>query len=229
VRVPLTARISTTGLPAVTGTFSAACTPSPACLGTANVVAPFTISRGANGDGPYRALAIGIAPVDSDGVTTIYDLDTVNVVTGANNHTNVGSTEVRYGRIKVSNAYGSELLPLALTATAQYFTSTEWVNSTTDNLTNLTLAATYPLLDKNGVATGSATSASRTPASNFLAGQLSIKLAKPAGGTTLTGTATINPTNNPAAASTYLPVTPGTATFGVYKGKNDYIYRRESF
>jgi hypothetical protein len=62
-----------------------------------------------------------------------------------------------------------------------------------------------------------------------LAGQLTINLAKPVGAAIITGTATINPTNNPAAAINYLPVTPGTATFGVYKNKNNFIYRRESY
>jgi MSHA biogenesis protein MshQ len=225
VRMPLI----TTGLSAVTGQFLATCTSSPACLGTANVIAPFTIDRGTTGEGPYRALDIGIAPVDSDGVTTSYDLDTVRVVAGANNHTKVGRTEVRYGRIKVSNAYGSELLPLTLMASAQYFTSTGWVNSINDYLTDITLAATYPLLDKNGNPTGSTTSASRSPASGFLAGQLTIKLAKPAGSGTVTGIATINPTNNPVAASAYLPISKGTATFGVYKGAKEFIYMREAY
>ncbi len=225
VRVPMTARISTTGLPAVTGKFLTTCTPSPACLGTANVIAPLMISRGASGDGPYSALDVGIAPMDSDGVTTIYDLDTVNVVAGANNHTKVGRTEERYGRIKVSNAYGSELLPLSLSATAQYYTASGWVNSITDNQTNLTLAAIYSLLDKNGNPTGSTTSASRSPASGMLAGQLTIKLAKPTGGATVTGIATISPT-----APGYLqPIIPGTATFGVYKSSNSFIDRRESY
>lgn len=132
-----------------------------------------------------------------------------------------GTTETRSGRIKVSNAYGSELLPLTLTATAQYYSATGWANSVTDNVTNLTLAATYNLLDKNGNTTGT-TAASKSPASGLSAGKLTITLAKPSGGAS--GVATIAPT-----APGYLPVTPGTGTFGVYKGNNSYIYRRESY
>jgi len=229
VRVPLTARISTTGLPTATGSFSSTCTPSPACLGSATVIAPFMFSRGTSGDGPYSVLDVGIAPVDSDGVTTVYDLDTVNVTAGTSNHTKVGRTEVRYGRIKVPNSYGSELLPQTLYAAVQYYTSTGWLNSITDHLTDVTLAATYPLLNTNGVATGSTTAASRSPTSGFLAGQLKIILAKPSGAATVTGTATINPANNPVGAASFLPITPGTATFGIYKNNNNFIYRRESY
>lgn len=211
VRVPLTARISTTGLSSVTGTFVS---------GIANVIAPFMISRGTSGDGPYSALDVGIAPVDSDGVTTLYDLDTVNVVAGTNNHTKVGNTQVMYGRIKVSNNYGSELLPLSLTAAAQYYTANGWVNSVTDNITQLTLAATY--------AVGAGATAVTAPLTrNLVSGVFPIELGKPSGGAT--GIATISPKTNPLSVISYLPITSGTATFGVYKNNNGFIYRRESY
>ncbi|MBI5007026.1 MAG: DUF11 domain-containing protein [Nitrosomonadales bacterium] len=124
-----------------------------------------------------------------------------------------GGVAVLSGRIKVSNAYGSELLPLTLTATAQYYTATGWMNSTTDSVTNLVLNASYPV--------GTGTSAvTLTPSSGDLAnGVLTIRLAKPSAGA---GTATVGPT-----APGYLPVTAGTATFGVYKSNNSFIYRRE--
>jgi MSHA biogenesis protein MshQ len=126
-----------------------------------------------------------------------------------------GGVKVVSGRIKVSNAYGSELLPLTLTATAQYYTATGWVNSITDSVTNLVLAASYP------VGAGS-TAVTLTPSTGDLSsGKLTIRLGAPG----VTGTATITPTTAPG----YLPVTSGTATFGVYKGNNSYIYRRESY
>lgn len=118
------------------------------------------------------------------------------------------------GRMKIFNAYGSELLPLTLTATAQYYTASGWVNSITDSATNLSLAASYP------VGAGS-TAVTLVPSTgNLSGGTLNIKLGAPG----VAGTATITPT----AAPSYLPVTSGTATFGVYKGNNSYIYRREN-
>jgi len=132
-----------------------------------------------------------------------------------------GGVKVVNGRIRVSNAYGSELLPLKLTATAQYYNGSGWATVNTDNASNLTLSATYNLLDKNGAVTGT-TAASKSPASGLSAGILTITLAKPSGGTT--GTATISP-GKPA----YLQLVPGTGTFGVYSGNNNLIYQRESY
>jgi len=74
-----------------------------------------------------------------------------------------GGVKVVSGRIKVSNAYGSELLPLNLTATAQYYTANGWVNSISDSNTHLTLTATYPVGSGN-------TAVTLTPASSNLSG-----------------------------------------------------------
>jgi MSHA biogenesis protein MshQ len=165
------------------------------------------------GTTPTSPTDIYLRATDTDGVTSLR--------VPANTSVEVGIMVVS-GRIKVSNAYGSELSPLTLTATAQYFSgaATGWINSVTDNVTSLALAAAYNVV-KNGVTTGT-TAASKSPASGLLAGNLTITLAKPTGGAT--GTATVSPT-----APGYLPVTPGTATFGVYKSNNDFIYRRESY
>jgi MSHA biogenesis protein MshQ len=126
-----------------------------------------------------------------------------------------GAVKVVSGRVKVSNAYGSELLPLTLSATAQYYSANGWLNSTTDSITQLTLATSYTV--------GAGSSAvTLNPASGILAGGLlSIKLSKPSAGA---GIATVTPT-----VPGYLPVIPGTATFGVYKNNNQFIYRRESY
>ena len=221
VRTPLGARVSMAGLPAVTGQFLSTCSPAPACLGSANVTVPFMISRSASVEGPYAAFDVGIAPQDSDGaLMATYDLDTVNLVAGANNHALIARTEVRYGRIKLSNAHGSELLKLPLTATVQFWNGTFWVTSVTDSVTSLTLAATYNLLNKSGAITGT-TSPTPTGAAAFTNGILNISLSKPTGGA---GSTTVVPT-----VPTYLPLTGGRATFGVYKGNNEFIYLRENY
>lgn len=217
VRTPLGARVSMAGLPAVTGKFLSTCTPTPACLGTANVTVPFMISRSASADGSYAALDVGIAPQDSDGAKPVYNLDTTNVVAGANNHALIGRTEVRYGRIKLSNNHGSELLRLPLTATVQYWNGTFWVTSATDSVTSLTLAATY---DLSG-AVNNKTTPTPAGAATVTNGILNISLAKPTGGA---GSTTVVPT-----VPAYLPLTGGRATFGVYKGNNEFIYLRENY
>jgi hypothetical protein len=122
------------------------------------------------------------------------------------------------GRMKVSNAFGSELLPLRLQAIAQYFTANGWVNSTTDSVTSLTLAANYNVV-KNGAITGT-TTPTPTGLTTLNAGVRNIVLSAPTGGAT--GTAVVSPTAPP-----FLPVTAGSATFGVYNN-NNFIYRREN-
>ncbi|MDP2143409.1 MAG: hypothetical protein Q8J80_04690 [Gallionella sp.] len=131
-----------------------------------------------------------------------------------------GGVKVASGRIKLSNAHGSELLKLPLTATVQYFNGTFWVTSAMDSLTSLTLAATYDLLNKSGAITGT-TTPTPTGAATVTNGILNISLSRPTGGA---GSAMIVPT-----VPTYLPLTGGRATFGVYKGNNEFIYLRENY
>ncbi|OGS88257.1 MAG: hypothetical protein A2061_06310, partial [Gallionellales bacterium GWA2_59_43] len=56
--------------------------------------------------------------------------DAVNAAVTSSGSTE-GTTEIRSGRIKLSNAHGSELLPLPLTATVQYYNGTYWITSAT--------------------------------------------------------------------------------------------------
>ena len=112
--------------------------------GAANIALPFNLYRDPTApSGPYAALDVGIAPQDADGaLMAAYDLDTVNVVAGTNNHTKIGNTEIRYGRIALSNAHGSELLDLPVTMTAQYWNGS-WIRNMEDTGTSgVTLALT---------------------------------------------------------------------------------------
>ena len=153
---------------------------------------------------PVAPTDIYMRAVDTDGVTSLRGVSSVE-----------GGVKVVSGRIKLSNAYGSELQPLTLTASAQYYTASGWLNSITDSVTNLALLPSYP------VASGT-TTVTLTPSSgNLSGGKLNIRLGKPSAGA---GVAAINP-----AAPAYLPVTPGKATFGIYKGSNNIIYLRENY
>jgi MSHA biogenesis protein MshQ len=92
----------------------------------ADISLPFSILRPASPVGPYSFFNVGIAPTDSDLVTTSpYDIDTVNVTEATpKNHTKVVSTIVRYGRLTLANANGSELLNLPLGARMEYWNTT---------------------------------------------------------------------------------------------------------
>ncbi|MCR4304740.1 MAG: hypothetical protein NUV63_11050 [Gallionella sp.] len=194
--------------------------------GNAAVTAPLSITRLAAADGPYAALDIGIAPVDSDGVIMgAFDLDTD--ATAGNDHALIGTTEVRYGRTKLSNAHGSELLPLTIAATAQYWDGAAFVTSATDSIS--IFAAT---LGVTGVSDSNyqknlnsgETSVITPPASVvFVNGVASYRLSAPGANNNGSVDMTIS-------VPGYLPTSAvARATFGVYKGANEFIYLRENY
>lgn len=155
--------------------------------------------------------SIFMRATDTDGVTSLRAVPATSVE---------GGVTVASGRIRLSNAHGSELLPLPLTANVQFWNGTFWVVSATDSVTSLTLAATYNVLDKSGATTGT-TTPTPTGTATVANGILNINLSKPTGGA---GSATVTPVG-PA----YLPLTGGLATFGVYRGNNEFIYLRENY
>lgn len=183
--------------------------------GVANISTPLAIARGAAENGPYAALSVGIAPVDSDSVATVFDLDTNGDAVADRARVNSAVTEVRYGRTKLSNAHGSELLALPLTATAEYWDGADWAVSADDNETSLTLnAANYQY--KTGGTWVVAPPANAT----VTAGILNYTLSSGSG----TGSVDIS-----VSLPTYLPGNTARATFGVYKGNKEFIYLRENY
>ena len=182
-------------------------------LGVADVVAPISFTRGAAEDGPYTALNIGIAPVDSDGVTTIFDLDTD--ATAGDDRTLIGSTGVRYGRARINNAHGSELLALALPIVAQYWNGTSFITSADDHLSVFSIGLGNYRINLNA---GETTLTLPTIAN----GAGSIRLSAP-------GTGNNGSVDATATSPPYLPGNTGRATFGVYSGSNIFIYQRESY
>lgn len=127
-----------------------------------------------------------------------------------------GGVKVVSGRLKIANAYGSELLTLPMAVTAQYYNGTSWVTSATDGLSlpggtvTATAVAGTTLCAGLGFAT--------TPLA-VNAGKGSITLTRPSNGRC---SADISLT-----APAYLPSASGRATFGIYK--SPLIYRRENY
>lgn len=138
-----------------------------------------------------------------------------------------GQPEIRSGRIKLANAHGSELLALPITATVQFYNaSNTWVTSTTDSATqfNTNLSPTgnvqaviakgpLALANVNVLTPGVVTFATGVRTFNLAASRV-------AGSADLTIV---------TAPSYLLPSTAGRATFGVYKGNNEFIYLREAY
>lgn len=131
------------------------------------------------------------------------------------------------GRFKISNAYGSGLLPLPITADVQFYDGTAWQRSTMDSITKID-----PRVDPNGnfKPTGMAVTATSTAQLSVSGGKLQGFELKAPGAS---GTATLSFTSPSGAPDiSYLltnTLVTGEAVFGTYTGKRPYIYQRESY
>ena len=186
--------------------------------GGASISAPLAITRAAAPDGPYTAFDIGIAPVDSDGVTTVKDLDIDNDAVNDRTQVNAASTTLRYGRIAFANAYGSELLPLSIPVTLQYWDGSRYVTASDDDITTLGSADIVYSNWTQNLAAGETTA---SPASIvFVNGAASLRLSAPGAGNQ--GSVDIA-----SSAPPFLSGGSGRATFGIYRGNDTFIYLRE--
>jgi hypothetical protein len=162
---------------------------------------------------------IFVRAVDEDNVTSLL------AVPGASIE---GGVKVVSGRVKIGNAYGSQLLQLSMSATVQYYDGTSWLTSLTDSVTSLTLA-----LSNYQCKTGCAWTTTPTPASGqAIAGILSFQLSQPSGGGTGSLDVSISAPDYLLAGSNGAAVNPskaGRATFGIYKGSEEFIYLREVY
>jgi MSHA biogenesis protein MshQ len=164
------------------------------------------------------------------------DADNVSSRIAATPGTSIeGGVQVVSGRMKVSNAYGSELLPLPITATVQYYnTAGNWLTSSTDNLTSFNAAANLvPSIVKGPLVIGNIAMPNSTV--TVVNGMKTVKISAPG----VTGSADIGlggvgapsyllsgsngAATNPSAAGA------GRVTFGIYKGANEFIYMREAY
>ena len=166
---------------------------------------------------PVAPTDIYVRAVDTDNVTSLRGVSSIE-----------GGIKVVSGRINISNAHGSELLPLPIAVTAQYWkdAASGWLTSTTDSVssfvaTNVLFGNYQKNLTAINYPNSGATSV--TPASIVFAnGVASYTLAKP--GTGNNGSVDMN-TNAPS----YLPSNTARATFGIYKNANEFIYLREMY
>ncbi|MBC7456165.1 MAG: hypothetical protein H7335_21185 [Massilia sp.] len=189
--------------------------------GAAELVVPLTVFRGAAPAGPFASVKIAVAPADPDSVKlAAYDLDTVNLVAGSANHVQTGDTILRYGRLSIDNAYGSELLKLTMKVNAQYWNGTGYASNTLDSCTPPLYA---PLSDyRGGVTALNLPSSSLTPGSPLALGAGALVLVKPAPAPVAKGSVKLT-----SGYPEYLPGY-GRATFGVYKA-GPVIYVRETY
>ncbi len=232
---PLTTQLDTTL--AASGSFAS---------GVAMISAPLILSRGTTPSGPYDALAIGIAPLDSDGAgMAAYDLDTTGVSPTIGNHTKVSTTQVRFGRLRMLNAYGSEALALPVSLTAQYWTREGYYLTNSDDSCTVLPIASITMGNYLKQLKACATQLSPTGQLTLVSGQLpapGLALSKPgrgnAGSVDLrinlsavpSGMSCLGASESPATAANmpwFGSEPTARATFGIYKSR--LIYLRENY
>ena len=206
-------------------------------------------------DGPLMP-EFGIAPVDADGVKiSPYDLDIVTPT--GNDHASLGLTQLLFGRIKLTNAHGSDRLNLPIPMRAEYWNSSAgaFVTNTLDNCTTFS-CANFTLTNYRG-----GINASNEPTDNLVlgstctasttmsAGAAKLTLLKPKAKPSSKGSvdvcldlassdANYTCTATTTAAmpwlqgrwtgkATYVDDPKARATFGVYR--SEYIYLRELY
>ena len=211
------------------------------------------VARAASPDGPYPGTQFGIAPVDSDAVAMAsHDLDVDGV--GGNDHAMVaGTTELRFGRLKFFNAFGSELLPLPLRYETQYYDSAAsgFKTNSADNCTSISGrvgADNYvykqgsgpwtPTITVGGLAAGRGTLTLSPPGAGRsvrldIAANLGSAAAVPTScrplSLSVAGGAALSYLRNICTGTSYDKDPIGNVVFGVHKNADAFIFMREMY
>jgi MSHA biogenesis protein MshQ len=103
-------------------------------------------------DGPYDALDVGVQLTDSDSVVLVNrDMDASNTSctadpTGTSSGTctakKLVTTKMRYGRLRLANAFGAEQLPLAVPTLTEYWNGLRWLKNMDDSCTSFNIPTT---------------------------------------------------------------------------------------
>lgn len=200
---------------------------------------------------PFNAsLSLAANIADSDGVSYAgnpFVLSGIGFDDG--NAATATDAQMRYGRIRLSNAHGSELTTLPVPMTAQYFNGTAFVAATDDQCSVATVSLSDPIAaptdsltvadsciwDNDTLSGGNRCATIGTAADNYreAAGltdgnfNLNLKATNKIGALDVTATVanwlkfdwTGNGNQNPVAR----------ATFGIFKGDSKQIYLREVY
>jgi len=217
----------------VTGTFN---------NGSANIDAALRLLRTSGTDGPFSKLAVGIRPVDKDGValsTSALDLDPT--LSGGNTHHQVGLTDIRQGRVVMENAFGSQFQDLAVPLYAQYYAgpASGFVANGADNCTAIGTALLdlgnnqqNPAQGVTTIAVGAGSTTASIAHDPMAAGQTGLSLSAPNDsgyvdiGVNLSTLPWLQYDWDGNGAHDNNPPT-ARATFGSYRGDDRIIYWRE--
>ena len=182
-------------------------------------------------DGPYEAFSLKAALNNNP-----ENLQFASVNGHAMSRSSVAqssTTRLRYGRLQIENAYGSELLDLPLKMTARYYNGSAYVLNTLDNCTNITSANfTATALKGAVVATVAKNNLVGTGPVTLVGGKIpdgsGFKLAKPNPLPAGKGSVKLSTSNGGLyPVDDFLPGV-STATFGIYRS-GPVIFVREMY
>ncbi|HLF23443.1 MAG TPA: DUF6701 domain-containing protein, partial [Burkholderiales bacterium] len=197
-------------------------------------------------DGAFENTEIGIAPQDTTDIVALAPaaLNRDWVAPAGNDHLLYGTTHLRFGRLLLQNAFGSELLPLPVPMRVQYYVdaATGFVTNSVDNCTtipsaDLRLANGVTTVDGPGpIAVGTQTTTATIANNPVASGDAALSFSAPGGG----GNGFVDVTIRPGQLPSYLQFDwdsdglydnnpTGRATFGIYKGSPRNIYLRERY
>lgn len=162
----------------------------------------------------------------------------------------------RYGRLKLGNAFGSELLDLPIPLEAQYWNGTNFITNTQDSCTTL-VAANFALGNYTKGLTATNTGVSHISVGGFISGKSKLQLTRPSPAASGSVDIALNLGVSAASVDQFCTAWSGTAptsngadktylrgkwcqtnydrdprarvTFGIYKNANEFIYLRETY
>jgi MSHA biogenesis protein MshQ len=188
----------------------------------------------------YADIDLEIDVVDADGIRATEPLSISDIpFTGENKGNGVNTDEMRWGRLALQNAYGSEQVALPMPFRAEYFNGSAFVTNTQDSCTGLA-STILQLTDKNGndypvetpipVGTGTDTSTATSNAA-FVSGEAGLRFSAPGSEGFIDVLADLS--SLPWLLFDWKGVGPegptARATFGIYKSRPGIIYRRETY
>lgn len=243
------------GRAAVTGTLTAAWDKGVGIFSAGALLGrPVNLAAAPSPDGPYTHVEVGIYPQDPDGVKVLdgaRDLDADNDVGHAKERVKAGTDfkTMRFGRLRLLNAHGSELLRLPVPLFAEFWNGSGFIKNRDDSCTQVPVPASavgggldFPVTAGNNLAAGEATATlgGVTAGSGTLAsGDGGLWLSRPGAGNhgyvnlSLTAPDYLkynwNGTDEGADGNWFDDNPTARARFGVYKNANEFIYMRENY
>jgi MSHA biogenesis protein MshQ len=188
---------------------------------------------------PYDAdISLEINVIDGDGIAATSNPVRFGAATSGNGISFDNGKEMRWGRLTLNNAYGSELLALDMPLRAEYYAGTAFIPHSGDSCTSLPLAqlslnnGSTTVAGNNSIAVGSGTT-SASLSDPFVGGNANLRFTPPGDDGFVDVTADLSllgwlrydwdgegtHDNNPL----------GRATFGLYEGRPSLIYLRETY